>query len=110
MSVSFIVRAEPRILRIAGWGALSMLIVLTIVAGCGGRTASGDSVGVSACDNYVARVQACAAKDPRIQAMRAAYNAQRDAWAQAARANAEQVRMQCVAAIEAFARSVPDCK
>ncbi len=92
------------------WGARASLLAFTIAAGCSGKAASGDSTGVNACDEYVARVQQCAAKDPRIQAMQAGYKAQRDAWVQEAHADVEQVRTQCVAALEAFAKAMPDCK
>jgi hypothetical protein len=80
------------------------------VAACGGRAARADSVGVAECDEYLAKVQACMASEPRIKAMAAGYAAQKDAWKQMARTNAADVKTNCKAALDGFERAMPGCR
>lgn len=86
--------------------------LLTLVgAACGGHSASrSDSVGVVECDEYLTKVQACMATEPRIKAMAAGYAAQKDAWKQMARTNAADVKTNCKAALEGFEKAMPGCR
>ncbi|HLK39863.1 MAG TPA: hypothetical protein VKU41_24070 [Polyangiaceae bacterium] len=82
------------------------------VVACGGKATAGarESVGIAECDEYLSKVQACATRDPRLQAMQLGYKAQRDAWKQMARGNTAAVKANCAEALDAFVKSAPECR
>jgi len=99
--------------------ALAVLVVGLGVVGlacnkdsAGGSAASGgDSIGVKECDDYLAKVEACFAKDPATKAaMAASTKAQRDAWKTAAATNKDAIKVGCKAALDNFATAMPTCK
>jgi hypothetical protein len=98
--------------------ALAVLVVGMGVVGLacnkdsgGGEGASGGSIGVKECDDYLAKVDACFAKDPATKAaMQDGLKAQRDAWKATAATNKDALKVGCKAALDAFATSMPNCK
>jgi hypothetical protein len=77
----------------------------------GGAAASGDSIGVKECDDYLEKVDACFAKDPATKAaMAQGTKAQRDAWKAAAATNKDALKVGCKAALDNFATAMPNCK
>jgi hypothetical protein len=98
--------------------ALAVLVVGMGVVGlacnkdsAGGAAASGDSIGVKECDDYLAKVDACFAKDPATKAaMAPGAKAQRDAWKAAAATNKDSLKVGCKSALDNFAMAMPNCK
>jgi len=77
----------------------------------GGAAASAPSLGVKECDDFIAKVEACFAKDPQTKAdMEPAFKAQRDAWKGMAQSNKDGAKVACQAALDNFALSYPSCK
>jgi hypothetical protein len=73
---------------------------------CSGRGASTTgSVGVAECDEYVTKVNACMAKEPRMKAMEPGFRAQQDAWKQMAKNNAATVQANCKSALQSLPES-----
>ena len=83
--------------------------VLLSVAACGGRTGHADSVGIADCDDYIAKMQACAAHDPRVRATEPALRAQRDAWKQMAKSDRATAEANCKTALASLA-AMPGCR
>jgi hypothetical protein len=82
-----------------------LAFALPIVA-CSGRSASTTgSVGVAECDEYVTKVNACMAKEPRMKAMEPGFRAQQDAWKQMAKNNAATVQANCKTALQSLPES-----
>jgi hypothetical protein len=96
--------------------ALAVLVVGMGVVGLacskdGGAAASGDSIGVKECDDYLAKVDACFAKDPATKAaMAAGTKAQRDAWKTTAATNKDSLKIACKTMLDNFATAMPNCK
>jgi hypothetical protein len=98
-------RVSLALIRAAG--AVACLSFAIAACGSGSKNAT---IGVTECDDYVAKIQACMAKDPRAKAMEAGFKAQRDAWKQMAATNRDTARANCTAALEALATALPTCR
>jgi len=98
--------------------ALAVLVVGMGVVGLacnkdsgGAGATGGGSIGVKECDDYLAKVEACFAKDPTTKAaMEPGFKAQRDAWKSAAATNKDALKVGCKAALDSIATSMPNCK
>jgi hypothetical protein len=81
-------------------------IALAMATACSGRTSgTTGSVGVTECDEYVTKVNACMAKEPRMKAMEPGFKAQQDAWKQMAKNNAATVQANCKTALQSLPQS-----
>lgn len=94
-------------------------VLAALLAGCGKKDegksgGSGDSIGVSECDDYLKTVEACSGKaSPEGKAaMEIALKANREAWKDASKnpATKEALSPGCKAALEAFIAANPSCK
>jgi hypothetical protein len=78
-----------------------------------GAAASGDSVGVAECDDYLKKMEACIGKMPAEAkaAQEQGFKASRDAWKQAAATpqGKEGLKATCKASLDALAAN-PMCK
>ena len=84
------------------------LLALVVAFGCSGRSTSATgSIGVAECDEYVAKMSACMAKEPRMKAMEPGFRAQQDAWKQMAKTNTATVQANCKTALESLPH---DCR
>ncbi len=84
------------------------LLALATAFGCSGRSTSATvSIGVAECDEYVTRMTACMAKEPRMKAMEPGFRAQQDAWKQMAKTNAATVQANCKSALTSLPPSCP---
>jgi hypothetical protein len=86
-----------------------VLLSLAGVQGCSGRKTSADSIGVAECDEYVAKMNACMSKEPRLKAMEPGFHAQQDAWRQMARTNTAAVQANCKTALASL-NAMPGCQ
>src|SRR5688572_21067022 len=88
--------------------------------GCGGgdkkdgdKAASGDSVGVAECDDYLTKMEACLGKMPAEAkaAQEQAFKQSREAWKQAAATpqGKDGLKTTCKASLDALAQN-PMCK
>jgi len=82
-------------------------------SGEGASAASGDSVGVAECDDYLTKLQACLGKMPAAAkpAMEQSFKQSREAWKAAAAtpAGKAQLKITCKASLDALAQN-PACK
>lgn len=86
------------------------LLALAAGFGCSGRSTSATgSTGVAECDEYVTKMTACMAKEPRMKAMEPGFRAQQDAWKQMAKTNAATVQANCKTALESV-KANPSCQ
>jgi hypothetical protein len=77
----------------------------------GAPTTRGDLIGVKECDDYLAKVDACLAKDATLKAqLGPGVNAQRDAWKTTALNNRESLRSSCKLILDNFSTAMPNCK
>jgi hypothetical protein len=84
------------------------VLVFALPVACSGRSnATSGSIGVAECDEYVAKLNACMAKEPRMKAMEPGYRAQQDAWKQMAKTNAATVQSNCKSALQSLPQ---DCR
>jgi hypothetical protein len=82
------------------------VLVFALPLACSGRSASTTgSTGVAECDDYVAKMNSCMAKEPRLKAMEPAIRAQQDAWKQMAKTKAATVQANCAAALQSLPQS-----
>ena|SRR5688572_22174059 len=100
---------------------LFALAAVGMGVGCGGGdkkegdkgAASGDSVGVAECDDYLKKMEACLGKMPAEAkaAQEQAFKQSRDAWKQAAATpqGKEGLKTTCKASLDALAQN-PMCK
>lgn len=99
---------------------VSGALLATVIAGCGkkseggGEAASGGSIGVTECDDYLKAVEACSAKaSPENKAaMEASMKANRDAWKDVSKSASgkEALKAGCKAAHDTFLTANPGCK
>jgi hypothetical protein len=82
-------------------------------SGAGPAAATGDSVGVQECDDYLTKLQACLGKMPAAAkpAMEQSFKQSREAWKAAAAtpAGKAQLKITCKASLDALAQN-PACK
>jgi hypothetical protein len=82
------------------------VLVFAMPLACSGRSTSATaSIGVAECDEYIAKVNACMAKEPRMKAMEPGFKAQQDAWKQMAKTNAATVQTNCKTALQSLPQS-----
>jgi hypothetical protein len=87
-----------------------VIALFALTAACSSHSSTTNaSIGVADCDQYVSRMNACMAKDPRMKAMEPGFRAQQDAWKQMAKTNAATVQSNCKAALESLAKN-PTCQ
>ena len=86
------------------------LLVVCAMLRCGERnTRTSPSVGVAECDEYVAKMNACIERDPRMKAMGPGFRAQQDAWKQLAKTDAASAQANCKMALASLA-ATPSCR
>ena len=67
--------------------------------------------GVAECDEYLAKVDSCFAKDPKAKAaMEPNFVSQREAWKAMAASNAEGAKSACKSALSTFGATYSQCK
>ncbi len=72
---------------------------------------SGDAIGVADCDAYVAKVQACFARDPETKAAReATFRRLTTGWRRSLAANRAAVELSCKLAYKDLDVTMPACK
>lgn len=98
---------------------VSGALLATVIAGCGkksegGGEASGGSIGVAECDDYLKAVEVCSAKAnaENKAAMEASMKANREAWKDVSKSagGKEALKAGCKAAHETFMTANPGCK
>ncbi len=97
---------------------IALMVAGAFAVGCGGEksgasgsgaAAGGDKTGIQACDDYIAKYEACISKmDPAAKAAaEPAFKAQRDGFKQSAAAAKEATENACKAALASLP---PNCK
>jgi hypothetical protein len=90
--------------------SLAIPLALAVTSACSGRSSNATtSIGVSECDEYVTKMNACIAKSAQMKAMEPGFRAQQDAWKQMATTNASTVRANCKMALESLTKN-PACQ
>jgi hypothetical protein len=90
--------------------ALALPLAIGFISACSGKSSNATtSIGVSECDEYVTKMNACIAKSPQMKAMEPGFRAQQDAWKQMAPTNASTVRANCKIALESLTKN-PACQ
>lgn len=77
----------------------------------GGAAASAGATGIKECDEYIAKIAACLAKDPKLkEASEAGFKAQTEGWKESASHDKDGTRALCKTALDTIAYTYPSCK
>lgn len=76
-----------------------------------GAAASVTGVGIKECDEYIAKIQACFAKDSKLkEEAEAGFKAQTDAWKERAVSDKDGTQALCKTAVATIGIAYPSCK